>query len=72
MSALAVLVVGDVVAPFGLGACFGCIPAMWIMKWSGAAPCQCHSPGGVSIESPGSSSMISPPRDWANPRPSVT
>ena len=21
--------------------------AMWVMKWSGAAPCQCHSPGGA-------------------------
>ena len=21
--------------------------ARWVMKWLGAAPCQCHSPGGV-------------------------
>src|SRR5664280_634546 len=32
------------------------------MNRSGAAPCQCHSPGGVWIVSPGRISMTSPPR----------
>ncbi len=42
------------------------------MKWSGAAPFQCHSPGGVWIVSPGRISITSPPRDWIRPMPSVT
>ena len=46
--------------------------ARWVMKWSGAAPFQCHSPGGVWIVSPGRISITSPPRDWIRPMPSVT
>ena len=42
------------------------------MNRSGAAPCQCHSPGGVWIVSPGRISSRSPPRAWIRPRPSVT
>src|SRR5919108_2898412 len=42
--------------------------ARWVMKWLGAAPCQCHSPGGVYTVSRGAFSVggldrisISPP-----------
>src|SRR6476469_2175740 len=42
------------------------------MKCVGAAPCQCHSPGGVYTVSPGRITTTSPPRDWARPMPSVT
>ena len=27
------------------------------MKWLAAAPCQCHSPGGVTITSPGANAQ---------------
>src|SRR5437016_1806057 len=42
------------------------------MKWSGDAPCQCHSPGGVRIVSPGRISTTVPPFDWIRPSPSMT
>ena len=42
------------------------------MKRSGVAPCQCHSPGGVWIVSPGWISMAFSPRAWMSPTPSVT
>jgi len=42
------------------------------MKWSGAAPCQCHSPGGVCTTSPGWISATASPRDWTSPIPSTT
>src|SRR6478752_1603835 len=31
--------------------------ARWLMKWSGRAPCQCSSPGGVWTVSPGRMTM---------------
>src|SRR3954451_2168319 len=44
-----VLGVADVLAPFGLGAGLAVGEAVpdgeVVMTWSGAAPCQCHSPG---------------------------
>src|SRR5438477_2461929 len=42
------------------------------MKRSGAAPCQCHSPGGVWTVSPARTSRTSPPRACVRPTPSVT
>jgi len=42
------------------------------MTCSGAAPCQCHSPGGVYTVSPGCITTTAPPRDWTRPTPSVT
>src|SRR4051794_7062086 len=46
--------------------------ARWVMKWSGVAPCQCHSPGGHHTVSPGRIATTSPPRDWVRPTPLVT
>src|SRR6478609_8518889 len=48
------------------------VNARWAMKWSGAAPCQCHSPGGVTITSPARMRISGPPRAWTKPSPSVT
>src|SRR3954470_20134037 len=36
---------------------------------SGAAPCQCSSPGGIQTVSPGRRTRTGPPRAWARPRP---
>src|SRR6266581_4886783 len=36
------------------------------------APCQCFSPGGNQITSPGRISSIGPPQRWARPQPAVT
>ena len=44
----------------------------WVMRWSGAAPCQCHSAAGVWTMSPDMSLKSSPPADWTRPSPSVT
>src|SRR5437667_12008669 len=38
----------------------------------GAAPCQCFSPGGIQITSPGRISSIGPPQRCARPAPAVT
>src|SRR5215472_2190766 len=37
-----------------------------------AAPCQCFSPGGNQMTSPGRISSIGPPQRWARPQPDVT
>src|SRR5437867_7452251 len=42
------------------------------MKWSGAAPCQCHSPPRMWMTSPGRMVTTGSPRDWTRPSPSVT
>ena len=42
------------------------------MKRSGAAPCQCSSPGSKKTRSPGRISSSGPPRRCARPTPSVT
>ena len=42
------------------------------MKRSGAAPCQCSSPGSKKTRSPGRMTSTGPPRRWARPMPSVT
>jgi hypothetical protein len=46
--------------------------ARWVMNCFGAAPCQCHSPGGHQAVSPGRITRTGPPRDWVRPTPSVT
>ncbi len=38
--------------------------ARWVMKRSGAAPCQCSSPGSKKTRSPGRMTSIGPPRRW--------
>src|SRR4029453_17059440 len=43
-----------------------------VMKWSGAAPCQCHWSGGVETMSPARISSTAPPRDCTSPLPSMT
>ena len=45
--------------------------ARWLMKWSGRAPCQCSSPGGVCTVSPGRI-MMTRSRVATTPMPSVT
>ena len=42
------------------------------MNRSGAAPCQCSSPGSKNTRSPGRMTSIDPPRRWHRPVPSVT
>ena len=49
----AVLSVGDEGSPFRLGALCGRFSHRDVRHvWSGAAPCQCYSPGGVEMTSP--------------------
>src|SRR5919199_1657175 len=45
---------------------------MWVIAVVGVAPCQCFSPGGNQITSPGRISSIGPPQRWARPQPAVT
>src|SRR5208282_1417609 len=42
------------------------------MAVSGAAPCQCFSPGGNQTTSPGRISSMGPPQRCARPQPVVT
>src|SRR5437660_1717030 len=46
--------------------------AMCVMAVVAAAPCQCFSPGGIQITSPGRISSIGPPQRCARPAPAVT
>src|SRR5436309_7684234 len=46
--------------------------AMCVMAVVAAAPCQCFSPGGIQITSPGRISSIGPPHRRARPQPAVT
>src|SRR5689334_22329494 len=45
---------------------------MWVIAVFGAAPCQCFSPGGNQITSPGRISSTGLPQHWARPQPAVT
>ena len=70
-----VLGVRDLLAPRGLAAASAGASYIvrWVMKWSGAAPCQCHSPGGVWIVSPGRiSRTLAAARLDVSPSPSRT
>src|SRR5437764_15031448 len=42
------------------------------MPFSGEAPCQCFSPGGIHTVSPGRISLIGPPLVWTRPTPETT
>ena len=46
--------------------------AMWVIAVLAVAPCQCFSPGGNQITSPGRMSSTGPPQCWAQPLPAVT
>src|SRR2546422_1236514 len=46
--------------------------AMCVMAVVGAAPCQCFSPGGNQMTSPGRISSTGPPQRCARPQPAVT
>src|ERR1017187_8803111 len=46
--------------------------AMCVRAVAGAAPCQCFSPGGNQMMSPGRISSIGPPQRCASPQPAVT
>src|SRR5437660_872613 len=46
--------------------------AMCVMAVVGVAPCQCFSPGGHEITSPGRISLIGPPQLCTSPQPAVT
>src|ERR1035437_7332161 len=46
--------------------------AMWVMAVVGAAPCQCFSPGGNQITSPGRISSTGPPQRSTRPQPPIT
>src|ERR1700675_2981634 len=46
--------------------------AIWVIAVVGVAPCQCFSPGGIQITSPGRISSIGPPQGCAQPQPAVT
>src|SRR5438034_11445805 len=46
--------------------------AMCVMAVVGVAPCQCFSPGGNQITSPGRISSTGPPNCCAQPQPAVT
>ena len=42
---------------------------MWVIAVVGDAPCQCFSPGGIQMTSPGRISSIGPPHRCARPAP---
>src|SRR5436305_13997504 len=46
--------------------------AMYVTAVVGVAPCQCFSPGGNQITSPGRISSMGPPQRWTRPQPAVT
>src|SRR5882724_1469276 len=46
--------------------------AIWVIAVVGAAPCQCFSPRGNQITSPGRISSTGPPQRCAQPHPAVT
>src|SRR5437867_787015 len=46
--------------------------AMCVMAVVAVAPCQCFSPGGNQITSPGRTCSIGSPQRWARPQPAVT
>src|SRR6185295_12409103 len=46
--------------------------AVWVIPVVAVAPCQCFSPGGNQITSPGRISSIGPPQRCAQPQPAVT
>src|SRR6266566_5221834 len=46
--------------------------AMCVMAVVAVAPCQCFSPGGNQITSPGRISSIGPPQRCTRPQPAVT
>src|SRR4051812_35367523 len=46
--------------------------AIWLMELVAVAPCQCFTPGGVQITSPGLTSRFSPPSSCTQPVPEVT
>src|SRR5207302_5550912 len=46
--------------------------AMCVKAVAAVAPCQCFSPGGNQITSPGRISSIGPPSHCAHPQPAVT
>src|SRR3712207_1600269 len=46
--------------------------AIWLIKLVAVAPCQCFTPGGVQITSPGLISRFSPPSSCTQPVPDVT
>src|SRR5215469_14449742 len=46
--------------------------AMWVIAVVGLAPCQCLTPGGHQMTSPGRISSIGPPQHCVQPTPEVT
>src|SRR6267378_6359427 len=45
---------------------------MWVIAVPGMAPCQCFSPGGQWMKSPGRMTLIGPPQLCTHPQPDVT
>src|SRR5438445_1253620 len=45
--------------------------AMWVMAVVGVAPCQCFSPGGHQMPSPGRITLTGPPQLCTSPQPAV-
>ena len=45
---------------------------MWLILLVAVPPCQCFTPGGVQMTSPGLISRFSPPSSWTHPVPEVT
>src|SRR3954449_9133570 len=48
------------------------VMAIWLIKLVAVAPCQCFTPGGVQITSPGLISRFWPPSSCTHPVPDVT
>src|SRR4051795_7171639 len=48
------------------------VMAIWLIKLVAVGPCQCFTPGGVQITSPGLISRFSPPSSCTQPVPDVT
>src|SRR2546427_2715240 len=46
--------------------------AICVMAVVGDAPCQCFSPGGHLMTSPGRITQMGPPQLWTSPQPDVT
>ena len=48
------------------------VTAMWVIELVSVAPCQCFTPGGVQMTSPGLIWIFSPPSCCTQPVPDVT
>src|SRR5512132_2721221 len=67
----AVLFIADLFQPVDVLAVNNFLIATWLIPLVAVAPCQCFTPGGVQITSPGLTSRFSPFHSCTQPTPDV-